>query len=312
MLEAAAVDPRFGAVFYVLPQEKGTAPKFIRQTDECLQCHESTLTRDIPGHIMRSVYPGPDGQPVLTEGTYLTTDESPMKERWGGWYVTGKSGGQYHMGNQVFRQSAPFDPQKGSNVTDLSSYLDTSPYLSKYSDIVALMVMEHQTHLQNLIEQAVYQTRVALEYEEALNKELKRPADYRSESTTSRIKAACEPLVKGLLFANEAPLTEPVIGTSGFGGEFQRRGPKDHRGRSLRELDLTKRLFRYPCSYLIYSEAFDSLPAEARQYVYHRLWEVLSGKDQSPDFTRLSAQDRLAIKGILLDTKPAFAAAKPS
>ena len=71
----------------------------------------------------------------------------------------------------------------------------------------------------------------------------------------------------------------------------------------MRDLDLTTRIFRYPCSYLIYSDSFDALPEPAREYVYHRLLQVLSGQDQSPDFARLSASDRQAILEILLDTK---------
>src|SRR5262249_22196066 len=119
-----------------------------------------------------------------------------------------------------------------------------------------------------------------------------------------RIQNACEPLVKYMLFSGEAALTEPVHGTSKFAEEFARRGPFDPRHRSLRELDLGTRLFKYPCSYLIYGEAFARLPADARDYVLRRLWEVLSGQDTSADFGHLSAADRRAILEILRETKP--------
>ncbi len=74
-------------------------------------------------------------------------------------------------------------------------------------------------------------------------------------------------------------------------------------GRSLRDFDLHKRLFRYPLSYMIYSAAFDAMPEQARSRVYQRLYEVLSGKDQSAPFAHLSPTDRAAILAIVRDTK---------
>ena len=46
-----------------------------------------------------------------------------------------------------------------------------------------------------------------------------------------------------------------------FQKKFAERGPRDAKGRSLRDLNLKTRLFEYPVSYMIYSEAFDNLPA---------------------------------------------------
>ena len=92
-------------------------------------------------------------------------------------------------------------------------------------------------------------------------------------------------------------------GSASFAREFQEQGPRDHAGRSLRELDLTGRMFRYPCSFLIYSAAFDALPAVVRDRFYRRLWEVLTGVDQTPAYARLTAADRKAVYEILLDTK---------
>jgi hypothetical protein len=311
VLEFTAVDPQLGAVFYVLDQSKTGKPKFLRQTYECLQCHNSTMTAGVPGHVMRSVYARPDGQPEFRAGTYLTTDASPMRERWGGWYVTGKHGTMRHMGNALARDNGDevtLDMEKYANVTDLKRFLDTTPYLSKHSDIVALMVIEHQTRIQNLITKANYHTRMGLHYDAMLNRELNRPADYRSDSTKSRIQSVCEPLVQAMLFVEEAPLTDAIAGTSGFSAQFALQGPKDKQGRSLRQLDLKRRLMRYPCSYLIYSPEFDALPEIAKDYLYRRLHEILTGKDQSKTFAPLSETDRQAILEILRDTKPDFAA----
>jgi hypothetical protein len=309
-VEVSTVDPQLGAVFYLLPQEPTPKPKFVRQTYECLQCHDGSMTKGVPGHIMRSVYARVDGQPDFRAGTYLTTDQSQMEERWGGWYVTGTHGGQRHMGNVTVKSADDpdqIDREAGANQTSLKRYFDTSPYLTPNSDIVALMVLEHEVNVHNLITRANYETRIALTYEKQLNKELGRGDDYRAESTMSRIKSACEPLVEAMLFVKEAPLAGPFQGTSGFAEQFQKLGPTDSQGRSLRQLDLGTRLFRHPCSFLIYSEAFDGLPPLAKEFVYRRLADVLHGKDTTPEFAHLDAATRKAILDILTSTKPDFA-----
>ncbi|MBX6316195.1 MAG: hypothetical protein IRY99_25280 [Isosphaeraceae bacterium] len=307
VIEIAAVDPRQGATFYLLDQQKADRPAFIRQTETCLQCHASPKTQDVPGHLVRSVFPDRTGLPVFRAGSFVTSHESPLAERWGGWYVTGTHGEQRHMGNVVVtdpEHPEQLDKDAGANVTDLAGRVDTWPYLTPHSDIVALMVLEHQTQMHNYITLANYQTRLALHSEAAINQALHRPADAISPSTERRIRNAAEKVVKYLLFAHEAPLTSKITGTSDFAREFSARGPFDQRGRSLRQFDLERRLFRYPCSYLIYSEAFDTLPQPAKNHIYRRLREVLTGQDQSPDFAHLSSEDRRAILEILLATKP--------
>jgi hypothetical protein len=305
VLEVTAVDPQLGAVFYSLDQEPAAKPAFQRQGDSCLICHGSSQNQGIPGHLVRSVYADAEGYPVLSMGTLRVDQATPLGKRWGGWYVTGTAGKQAHLGNLLVQgrpQPEEIDNAENLNVTDLGKRFRTAAYLTPHSDIVALMVLEHQAELHNRISRANFQTRRAL-YEEAdLNKALGRPAGARSDLTERRIQSACEPLVKYLLFSGEAKLTEPVKGTSGFAEEFVKRGPRDGKGRSLRELDLRTRLFRYPCSYLIYSEAFEGLPAAAKEYVLQRVWDVLSGADTSEAFAHLSEGDRRAVREILLAT----------
>jgi hypothetical protein len=165
------------------------------------------------------------------------------------------------------------------------------------------MVLEHQTEMQNFITRANFQTRLALHEEAALNKELDRPADYRSETTTRRIKSVCDPLVKYMLCSGEAKLTDTVQGTSAFAQEFAQRGPRDSKGRSLRDFDLQTRLFKYPCSYLIYSRAFEALPCEAKDYVLQRLHDALEGQAYGRDFDPLTADECRAIHEILVAAK---------
>ena len=307
--EFSAVDPQLGVVFYTLDQEKSDAPKFTRQNDNCLLCHASTQTRGVPGHLVRSVYVDAVGFPVFAMGTHRIDHTSPLAKRWGGWYVTGTHGEQSHLGNLIVsgkQVREPVDNTAGHNVTDLSELLQTSAYLTPHSDLVALMVLEHQAETHNLITRANFTTREALHAEAHLNKDLDEPEGHRWQSTTTRIQSAGNELVKFLLFSDEAALTAKLQGPSTFAAEFTARGPRDLQGRSLRDFDLERRLFQYPCSYLIYSRSFDSLPREAKEFVYRRLWEVLSGNDKSKDFAHLTDTDRASIREILIATKPSL------
>jgi len=303
VLEIAAADPQLGAVFYTLEQKPASKPRIMRQDFSCLVCHASSNNQGLPGHLVRSVYADGQGLPILSSGTFRIDHTSPLKERWGGWYVSGTHGKQTHLGNLIVRDQRPpeqIDNTPNLNVTDLSRWLPTGDYLTPHSDIVALMVLEHQAEMHNRITRANFLTRIALYDQIELNKALGDPLDRRSELTQRRIKSACDPLVKYLLFSDEAKLEARIQGTSDFAREFARQGPRDSKGRSLRDLDLKTRLFKYPCSYLIYSEVFDALPDAARTYVLERLWDVLGG---GSDFSHLSADDCAAIREILLATK---------
>jgi hypothetical protein len=162
--------------------------------------------------------------------------------------------------------------------------------------------------MHNLITLTNYKTRLALYAQAAEAKGEAASADTSlPQSMRERFERPAEQLLRYLLFTNETPLSaadsQRIIGSSAFARAFESRGLRDSKGRSLRDFDLGTRIFRYPCSYLIYSDAFDRLPGPARDYVYHRLLAILSGQDQSQDFARLSAQDRRAILEILLATK---------
>jgi len=276
-LEFISFDPMQGAIFYILNDQPTEHPRFERAALDCVQCHvAATSTRGVPGVMLRSVYTNPSGTQAAGTPSYITGQDSAMKDRFGGWYVTGSLGKQTHLGNALLP--------------------DTADYLSRYSDIVAHLVLAHQTQMHNLITQTNYQTRLAL----YANKD----AGALSDAARRQFERPAEQLVRYLLFANEAPLDEPVAGTSGFAEEFAARGPRDDRGRSLRDFDLRRRIFKYPCSYLIYSEAFDAIPQPAKDYVYRRMFEVLSGREQGSEFAALSAEDRRAILEILVATKP--------
>ncbi len=306
VLEVTAADPNLGTVFYTLDQRADKPARFTRQTETCLICHASSSNQGFPGHLVRSVSPDSRGDPVLSRGTKRVDHSTPFEDRWGGWYVTGTSGKQDHLGNHIvggWPWAREGQEPKNANVTDLKPYFTVANYLTPHSDLVALMVLEHQGEVQNRLTRANFLTRRALHEQDELNAALGDPPGKQRESITKRIHWACEPLVKYVLFCEEAKLTEPIAGTLEFAREFAARGPFDAQKRSLREFDLKSRMFRYPLSYQIYSTQFDGLPAVAKDRVYRRLWEVLSGQDQSPAFAHLSKDDRRAVLEIVRATK---------
>jgi hypothetical protein len=288
LLEITEVDPKLGAVFYTLDQSQ-PKPRFIR-TDQCLECHASARSMGVPGHLVRSFATDARGVVDLTTGVSQVNHRTPIEERWGGWYVSGTHGSQSHRGNLFGREAFERQTRESNfvgNLISLERFFDTAPYPVPSSDIVALMVLEHQTHLHNFITRLNYESTLAL----------------KQYGHVRYLKSITEAFVKYLLFAEEAPLTASVRGNSDFAKDFSTAGPRDSRGRSLRDFDLQTRIFKYPCSYLIYSDAFAALPAPIREKVYERMLEILAGNETGSDYQKLSKESRRAILEILAETK---------
>ena len=304
MLEITAADPKLGAVFYAFDQDTRDKPKFRRQTNRCLLCHASSSSQGMPGNVLTSVYPESDGQPNRSMDFFRVDHSTPFQRRWGGWYVSGTTGGQVHLGNMIVKGIRVPDEKElaaTSNLVNLEDRFRPKMHLTPHSDVVALMVMEHQAEMHNRLTRANFLVRDILFGQPAGNPAA--PEKGRSAETERRIRDACEPAVRYLLFSGEIPLTDPVKGTTPFAGEFAARGPKDQKGRSLHEFDLKRRLFKYPCSYMIYSEMFDTLPEAALECIYRRLWDILHAKSGEAAFEHLSEGDRQAIIDILRETK---------
>ncbi|MBM3779774.1 MAG: hypothetical protein FJW23_16290 [Acidimicrobiia bacterium] len=288
-IEVSAFDVQQGVVFYVLSQEPAARPHFSRST-RCLECHLSPTTLGVPGLLTMSMLPMSDDPNEYAVG-WAVDHRTPMDDRWGGWFVTGRAAPAQHLGNVPV-----YGVEKGGvraavapRLATVDGTIDVSPYLTPHSDIVALMVLNHQTHMTNLLTRMNWTARAAA---------------VEGRDAGRAVADQAVELVDYLLFVDEAPLPAPVEGTTSFATIFAARGPADGRGRSLRQFDLRTRLFRYPCSYMIYTPAFDALPAAAKQAVYDRLWHVLGGAAADPVYGRLSAADRRAIIEILRDTKP--------
>jgi hypothetical protein len=292
ILEVATQDAEQGVFFYTLANKTAGAgaPQLVRQTD-CLLCHLTWDTLAVPGLTTISTFPMSDDPNAYADGV-VVDHRTPIAERWGGWYVTGRLVPSRHMGNVpviVPAEALPKTALPAPRLESVAPRLETPDvYPSRHSDVAALMVLNHQTRATNLLTWVGWETRVAI-------------AD---QKPFDRVDEAVRDLVDYFLFVDEAPISSPIAGASGFAETFAAIGPRDGAGRSLRQLDLTTRLMRYPCSYMIYSEAFDALPAAARERIYARMAKVLSGEDADRRYARLSAADRRAVIDILRATKP--------
>jgi hypothetical protein len=303
LLELAAEDPRQGMMFFSMSQNP-VGPPHANRDPNCLPCHVSGESMGVPGTLMRSVYPDADGKTISELGTFLTDDRSPFAQRWGGWYVTGDTGTLRHMGNAVVKDAKSLAPlardgkDESQPLTSLNGRFDTQGYLTPYSDVVALMVFEHQMHMINLFTRLGWEVRVA----EGEGGEYKEEAPPRGKAAKA-VRDASRELADYMLFADEKPLPSKVEGTSGFAEKFSSEGPKDSQGRSLRQFDLERRLMKYPCSYMIYSSAFDALPEDLKDATYARIWRILSGEERGKRYASLTLENRRAVVQILRETK---------
>jgi len=292
-IEIAAQDRQTGVAFYSLDQPLiGFDHARITRRHDCLSCHYSYSTVGVPGVLSRS------------SGQFSVDHRIGLESRWGGWYVTGALGSNRHRGNtkidDLYSTSTP--TAHTSNLSAFEGQFDWTGYLTPHSDVVALMVFDHQMHMMNLLTRIGWEARVAAFEERTSGAQRILTSGEQTDQRVSMAAAAVE-VVDYMLFIEEAPLAGSIRGSTAFATRFEDQGPRDRAGRSLRQFDVTNRLFRYPCSYMIYSDVFSALPDTAKMAIYNRLWVVLSGQDPSPRYARLSSQDRQDIIHILQDTK---------
>ncbi len=296
LIEIIATDKDSGIAFYTLDVAKTDRPKFVRRTSECVICH-GFASRWAPGLMVANMDTGPKGALLNLAPMHifrLTDDRTPFQDRYGGWYVTGNTGHMQHRGNVTLDPENPSElPAGGLNIASIADRADTNRYLERGSDIVSLLVLEHQAGFVNLI------TRINAQYRGLDNTNVV-PA---LRATKGDIEDSISELVRYMTFADEVPLPSPVKGSSAFADTFSQLGPRDPRERSLRDLDLETRVFRYPLSYMIYSQAFDTLNPAAKERVWRRLYDVPAGADRSPDAPHIDPRGGAAAIAILAATK---------
>ncbi|NNE00882.1 MAG: hypothetical protein HKN47_26505 [Pirellulaceae bacterium] len=308
LIEISSTDPMLGTVFYTIEQnERDTPTRLQRRTERCLFCHASTDTGRVPGLLMQSVFTSSDGHRAYPPDSIWPKADGPLRTRWAGWFVTGKHGQQQHLGNLMVDSTDTVHEGGTSgngNVDDLSEWFNVTGYLSPHSDLVALLVLQHQVSMHNLLTDTNHRARKYLHEVAIRNRKNDRTETYLSDEDALILDQMSERLVDGLLMVDSIQFSEPVSGTSNFAEEFQSQGPRDTKGRSLREFDLQRGVFRYPCSYLIYSESFDALPASILSNTSRRLSDVLTSKDKRKKYNHLTGSIRTAVLQILKETKP--------
>ena len=309
LIEITTIDPQLGPIFYSLDPNAAT-PLFVRDS-ECLSCHGGTFVRGIPGVFVRSVFTDDKGEPLLRYGSEMVDFRTPFTNRWAGWYVTGRHGTALHRGNVLARDEKDkllVDLKPGANITNLSGFFDAKFYLTQTSDIVALLVLEHQTAMQNTLTRASLDCRRMLAYQKNLQRDLKEPVteELTYDSVKRVFDSTARDVVNDLLFKGEATLPQGLAGSEAYQNSFRASAPRASDESSLKDFYLQGHLFQNRCSYLIYSECFLTLPEALKQRVYDRLVHALHPANPDPQYAYLDAAERARISNILKQTHPEF------
>lgn len=311
MFEVAQADAKAGTAFFALDYRTlpAKAPAWSSPA-RCMDCHEGAMTGDRAGLMVRSVFTDRDSRPISSAGTFLVNHETPIEDRWGGWFVTGLHGTARHMGNAVAVRredgSAAQDREAAANRISLAGLVDTGPYLRPTSDIVALMVLEHQVMLHNAYTQGSLNVHELVVRHRAVMRELGRPDAPLSPELQSLIRNHARRIVGMMLFQGEAAMPAGgVDGNPDFQAAFLRNRREAAGGpvgrRSLKDFQLLTRLFKYRCSYTVYSRAFDLMDPLLKREVWAQLRHALLEEDELS--SHLPAAEKAQIWDILRQTK---------
>lgn len=315
-MEILSFDPHLGALCYYvdLPHHAPGEEAFITRPAFCMDCHVQPSTGGVPGGLVRSVFPGPDGLPFFQAGGHRVDHSTPLAHRWGGWYVTGSAGNQIHQGNSLAEETAGGDvilrsmsQPSGAPLSQLDSLIDAHPYPGgSQSDILALMVLEHQIQLHNLLNSANFLIR-KLHYQSSQIRasQGEPPLTAPEGSLAKALHSQARRIVEALLFKDEFAMEQDGIqGAAAYEEAFIRNRLCGRDGRSLKDLRLHERLFKHRCSYTIYSQPFAALTPWLKTEVYRQLLQSLEQPGGTTSSAHLGAKERQRILQILLDTIP--------
>ena len=310
-LEIAVGDDQLGLAFYSMPQDPALPARFTRD-DSCLNCHASSRTLDEPGLLLRSVFVDQEGDAIATAGETDMNFRSPIGERWGGWLVTGQFEGSHRGNHHAIRNDDGQWHVPARPAPDLHTFadnFDASRYLRPTSDIGALLALEQQVTVHNLLIRAAHQMRYLIEKDRVVNELL---GDQGLRPSTERIAdGLAKQIAAALLLDGEAPLAEHHAASNAeFARDFAALWPKDQEGVQLGELDLTQRTFRLPMSPMIHAKAFQRLPVELRQRVLLRL-EVAIERGVPPGDVQLDRATRAILAKHLRQTLADWPAPQP-
>ncbi len=317
MVELASYDPHRGPLFFLLQGSDDPKPEKVNfnRRESCLNgCHAGSATNYLPGLLARSLHVDAEGNPTAVDKAGIVINAisnhenmfhtMPLKERWGGWFVTGGHEAADHIGNLVV-------PSRGATPVPAPALAETKasyPH-GPSSDILPLLVQDHQIGLLNTLYESLYRWRTALHLANE-----KRAAD--GEAPLVQLEAGSiadlmpkfDKSVKQFLFAGEAPLPGGgIVGDPAFIEAFRATRVEDAKGRSLRDFDLKTRLMKHRCSHMILSRQFQGMPEEFRSILLGRIREVLTARPAPAGFDHLSDDERAALLEILGETVPGFA-----
>jgi hypothetical protein len=293
-IEIVSLDPELGGIFYICDIPNETRSFRAERSERCMNCHASDETRYVPGLVVKSVIPGPGGGSLTAYRLGETGHGVPFDQRFGGWYVTGRHSITNHWGNLTGRLAA-------GELTTISNPPGARFSFEKYpgpaSDILPQLLHEHQAGFVNRGVEAAYRARAAL---------------HASGGTLTSAQAAeldeqARIVTRYLLFSDEAPLPPSgVEGDEAYKMDFLRTRRATADGISLKDFDLKTRLFKYRCSYMIYSTVFSGLPTPMKDRIYRQLAAALSSTKPEKEYDYLPRTEKEAIRRILRATLTDF------
>ena len=287
-MEVASIDPQLGPVFYLLNTDLGSRISAVR-SERCMNCHAGRTSSHLPGLVAESVIPTKTGASLDGFRREKVGHVIPLKERLGGWHVTGAHAEGQHLGN-LMGESYEGSYTCVANPPGMRFHWERYP--ARTSDLFAHLIHEHQLGFHNLVTLALYRTRDALLSGGGMVRERDRPA----------LQEAALNLVRYMLFQGEALLPSGgLTADAAFVRDFLGRRVAAPSGSSLRDLELKERLFRHRCSYMIYTPGFKALQPVMKETVLRSLQEALS--ERAPEeFGYLPASEKRAILHILRET----------
>lgn len=149
-IEIASIDPEVGPIFYFQRPLDRSDDLLLRRTGSCLGCHAGSATNFLPGLLGQSVFPAEDGRSLRSIRSFeRVSHDVPYKDRWGGWMVSGTGHESLgHMANAIAeRQPSGLSLQKKTSAAspeDLSVFYPIDAHLTRGSDILAMLVHDHQ------------------------------------------------------------------------------------------------------------------------------------------------------------------------
>jgi hypothetical protein len=246
---------------------------------------------EIPQLVIESVVPGITGGGEKAFRRGLSGHGVPFDQRFGGWLVSGAPEFKQRWGNILIEWTS-----KGAKETSMKpgELFDLGRYPVPTSDLLPQLLHEHQVGFVNRAVSATYRTRVLLHENSG-----------RVEAVRSELESLARGLVRYLLFADEVPLPPGgVPGAESFKADFLAYRRVASNGRSLRDLELSSRLMRYRCSYMIDSAAFAGLPQPLRRVVDLELERALDPTTMAQEYAYLPAEEKQAIRSILQELPP--------